>query len=91
MDWRRHYTAHVGHTFWGSAQVATRHLRVQRMSRGDGIGWDVLQRIKDEMLGPDVLAIEVYPPADAVVNAANIRHLWEVPADLAARIPSLDW
>jgi hypothetical protein len=31
------------------------------------------------MLGPEVLCVEVYPPAADVVNERNMRHLWEVP------------
>lgn len=38
--------------------------------------WDELQRIKDEVAGPTVAAVEWYPPADMVVNLAPMRHLW---------------
>jgi hypothetical protein len=44
-----------------------------------GIGWDVLQALKDEYLGADAVAVEVYPAARDVVNEVNRRHLWEVP------------
>lgn len=87
MNWRRHYHADVGVTMRGG--VAVRHLRVRRLSGLDGIGWDVLQRIKNDVLGEDVLAIEVYPPNEQLVNETNTRHLWEVPHDLVSRIPSL--
>ena len=56
-----------------------RHLKVQRTDGKDGITWDQLQQIKDEYLGPDVAAVEFYPPATNVVNELNMRHLWEVP------------
>lgn len=56
------------------------HLRVWRTTRRDRIGWDALQAAKDEYLGPEVLAVEVFPPADCVVNEADVRHLWEVDA-----------
>ena len=72
-------------THWSDTLTAQHagdgHLRVWRRDGSDGIGWDELQAVKDEMLGPDVLAVEMYPPADRVVNEANIRHLWTVPAD----------
>jgi hypothetical protein len=38
--------------------------------------------VKNELLGEDALAVEMYPPAPDVVDEANIRHLWEVPPDL---------
>jgi len=64
---------------WGWA----RHLKVwRRDSNEDGITWDQLQEIKNEMLGEDVCAIEFYPPSDEVVNSVAIRHLWEIPASV---------
>jgi len=39
----------------------TRHMKVQRADGKSGISWDDLQRLKDEHLGPDVLAVELYP------------------------------
>jgi hypothetical protein len=90
QDWRRHYHAQVSVTVWPAKNGrCLRHLRVVRLSGNDGIGWDVLQQIKNEMFGPEVLAVEVYPPEDRVVNNSNMRHLWEVPIDLIERIPSL--
>jgi hypothetical protein len=47
----------------------------------DGIPWDDLQEIKNEVAGRDERAIEIYPAADELVNEANIRHLWVVPWD----------
>ena len=63
---------------WGM----TRHLVVERHDGLDGITWDQLQAAKNEALGPDVMAIEVYPAANDVVNEVNRRHLWEVPSPL---------
>jgi len=40
------------------------------------IAWDELQDIKDDIAGPEAVAIEVYPPADRVVNNIAMRHLW---------------
>ncbi len=58
-----------------------RHLKVQRTDGRDGITWDQLQQIKDERLGPEVAAVEFFPPAAHVVDELNMRHLWEVPED----------
>lgn len=60
---------------WGTTQ----HLVVERHDGRDGIPWDDLQELKDECLGTDVLAVELYPPAANVVNEVNRRHLWTVP------------
>jgi hypothetical protein len=79
-DWREEYTAQVCHT--ATVFGFIRHLKVRRRDGKDGIGWDVLQTIKNEMLGEDVTAVEVYPASDQVVNEANIRHLWEMPEPL---------
>jgi len=49
----------------------------------DGITWDELQRIKNEVGYGDADAVEIYPADDDVVNVANMRHLWV----LDARIP----
>lgn len=42
----------------------------------DGISWDELQDIKNELGYFAHTAVEVYPPMRDVVNVANIRHLW---------------
>lgn len=60
-----------------------RHLKVWRYDGKDGITWDRLQEVKNECLGPDVLAIEVYPRQDELVNSTPMRHLWEVPEGMS--------
>ena len=81
--WDTH-TAQVCHSMapWGM----TEHLKVRRRDGGDGITWDALQQIKNELLGEDVLAVEIYPASHDVVNEANIRHLWAIPRGM---LPSL--
>ena len=79
-DWSGEFDAQVTESRTPDGWV--RHLKVKRRNGGEGIGWDVLQTIKNELLGPDALAIEFYPPAHDVVDDTNMRHLWEVPADL---------
>lgn len=46
----------------------------------DGITWDDLQRLKAEAGFADAWAVEVFPAASEIVNVANIRHLWLLPA-----------
>lgn len=43
--------------------------------------WDELQHIKDELLGSDAMAVEVYPPLGDVVQDFPMRHLFIVPND----------
>lgn len=52
----------------------------------DGITWDELQAVKAECGFGHVWAVEVYPPADCVVNVANVRHLWLLP-----KAPTFAW
>lgn len=56
----------------------------------DGISWDALQQIKNETMGPDVWAVECYPPQHLVQNVANMRHLWilEEPPAFGWKIPT---
>ncbi len=51
-------------------------LDICRRDLGDGIGWDELQRIKRECGYGALDAMELYPADDAVINTANVRHLY---------------
>lgn len=46
----------------------------------DGITWDEMQRIKGDVGFRVEWAVEIFPPDAEVVNVANVRHLWIVPA-----------
>jgi RNA-binding protein YhbY len=76
MDWSEEHTAQLCHKSTPNGMVG--HLKVRRRDGKDGISWDVLQQIKNEMLGEDVVAVEIFPKENEVVNEANIRHLWVV-------------
>lgn len=41
--------------------------------------WRDLQRIKDELFGPDSFAVQVYPTRDRLVDGADMYHLWIMP------------
>lgn len=45
--------------------------------------WWEMQRIKDELAGKGCTAVEVYPPADEVVDDADMFHIWVLPEPLA--------
>lgn len=48
----------------------------------DNLTWDELQKIKHDVGYGDHYAIEVYPKDIDVVNVANMRHIWVLPAPL---------
>lgn len=57
------------------------HLAVSSLS-GIRPSWPEMQRIKDDIAGPDATAIEVYPPKAEVVDEADMFHLWVLRAKL---------
>lgn len=57
-----------------------RLLMVQRHNGADGITWDDLQWLKAAVGFGDREAVEVFPRDCDVVNVANMRHLWVLPA-----------
>ncbi|SDA39369.1 DUF7694 domain-containing protein [Mesorhizobium qingshengii] len=58
-----------------------RELGLISVEHDGAIGWEELQAIKDRVAGETATAIEVYPPADRVVNNLPMRHLWILGAD----------
>jgi len=48
----------------------------------DGITWDELQKIKNDLGYRDRDAVEMFPRERDTVNVANMRHLWVLPAIL---------
>lgn len=66
------------HTY--DAQIIGRHMRIRRRD-GKPISttWDVIQQIKNDVVGPEFTCIEVFPAEPNVVNEANVRHLFVVP------------
>jgi len=55
------------------------HLWIQRHD-GDMVrSWADMQRIKNELVGPQRVAVEVFPPVNELVDQANIAHLWVMP------------
>lgn len=69
MDWRDEY----------HAQLVGNHLTVERLDGAPIVAeWDVLQAIKNEMCGEEIIAIEIFPAESQKVNEINRRHLWIV-------------
>jgi hypothetical protein len=59
------------------------HLIIRRHDGGVDFPWAHLQRIKDELLGAERVAVEVFPPRSQLVDDANCRHLWVLPDGFA--------
>lgn len=57
------------------------HLWVRHHTGVMPHSWSDLQRIKNEIAGEDLLAVEVYPRKIDLVDQANIAHLWVMPSD----------
>jgi hypothetical protein len=55
------------------------HLSIKRLDRQPDIPWRDLQRLKNEVAGEDVEAIEIYPAESRLVDTANQRWLWCFP------------
>ena len=49
------------------------------MWRSD-IDWDTMQRLKAESGYEFLWAAEILPPANQLVNVANMRHIWVLPS-----------
>jgi hypothetical protein len=60
------------------------HLMIRRHDRAPIHNWSDLQRIKNEVIGPEVEAIELYPAESRLVDTGNTYHLWAV---LGIRLP----
>lgn len=61
-------------------------LSIKRLDKSPVHDWRHLQRIKNELVGAEHEAIEIYPSESRLVDTANQYHLW-VFKDATYRIP----
>lgn len=66
------------------------HLAVSRHDGGTCKEWSHIQRIKNELVGPEYEAIELFPAESRLVDAGNQYHLW-VHKDPQFRFPVGWW
>jgi hypothetical protein len=66
----REITALIGPLTW---------LSIKRLDQSACHDWRHLQRIKNDILGPDVEGVELYPAESRLVDASNQFHLWCLP------------
>lgn len=62
------------------------HLMISCLDPFPVRDWHDLMRIKNELVGPEWTAVEVYPPAGDVVDGADLTHLWVLPPALQQRM-----
>lgn len=68
----------------GTLRVAIKHTRAKtpQQARGRGfdlpVTWNDMQAIKDHFW-PERIAIEIFPPHDAIVDVADMRWMWVLP------------
>ena len=55
------------------------HLWIRRHDGEMVRSWSDMQRIKNELMGNERVAVEVFPPVSQLVDNANIAHLWVMP------------
>lgn len=51
-------------------------LSIRRQDRGTAKDWRHFQQIKNELVGPECEAVEMYPAESRLVDTANQYHLW---------------
>lgn len=83
------YLVHVIH--WPPMRIngedrAVVQLSIRRQDRGAARDWRDFQRIKNQLVGPECEAIELYPAESRLADSANQFHLWCV-ADPSFRFP----
>jgi hypothetical protein len=57
------------------------HLWVRCHDGGMPRAWSDLQRIKNELAGRNLIALEVFPGVLDLTDEANLSHLWVLPED----------
>ena len=55
------------------------HLSIKRHDKAAVHDWRHLQRIKNELVGPEREAIELYPRESRLMDSANSYHLYVLP------------
>ena len=57
------------------------HLWIRRHDGEMVRSWSDMQRIKNELIGNNRIALEVFPKDEDLVDQANMAHLWVMPID----------
>jgi hypothetical protein len=60
----------------GSGLPPMKHLSIKRLDKEPIRDWRDMQRIKNELVGPECEGCELYPAESRVVDLANQFHMW---------------
>lgn len=61
---------------WSESPGATRYLSIARKDGAPAHDWLAFQRIKNELAGSEIEAVELYPAESRLVDSANRYLLW---------------
>ena len=61
-------------------------LAIKRADKGTIHSWSIFQEIKNQLVGEEVVAIEVYPKKSEVTDTANMYHLWVFEAGYSPKV-----
>jgi hypothetical protein len=67
-------------------ETGAAYLSIKRIDQAQARSWRDIQQIKDQLLGPDCEAVELFPAQGRLVDTANQYHLWGS-TDPAFRFP----
>lgn len=73
------YTVAVQQEFSKPLGVELTHLSIKRNDKAAIHDWRDLQRIKNELCGPEREGLELYPAESRLVDSANSYHLYVLP------------
>lgn len=72
----RYQVAIVRETPVGKGFPPMIHLSIKRLDRNPVRDWRDLQRIKNELVGPEHEGVELYPAESRLTDTANQFHVW---------------
>lgn len=80
-DVRTVYRNHVFTILERADTSGVLHIGIASLS-GIRPTWYEMQRIKDELYGPEKTGVEIYPPAEDIVDGSDMFHIWILPGDI---------
>ncbi|MBN8872659.1 MAG: hypothetical protein J0H67_07480 [Rhodospirillales bacterium] len=80
---------HLHVTLKPAPQAGWVHLAIRRHDGCPDVSWSDKQKAKNEVVGPDHEAIELFPAEDRLLDMGHVYHLW-VQADPGERL-ELGW
>jgi len=72
VNLRRHHTSGQD----GEPGPTLIHLSIRTLDKRPARDWGDFQRIKNELVGPEVEMVELYPAESRLVDTVNQYHLW---------------